>query len=239
MMIAIISFTSLIASLLTFFSGFGLGTILTPVFALYFDLKLAIAMTAVVHLLNNLFKLSLVRKEIDKKILWSFGIPAILFAFLGSWMMGHLPHLKLVIGILIILFTLLELLPFFNKLEIETKYLKVGGALSGFFGGLSGHQGALRTIFLKKLNLSKESFIATGVAIACLIDFSRLIVYKQTVSIMEMSANYQLIFIATLSAFVGAYLGSKLLKKITVHWLQYFISAALVFFGIAMVVGWV
>lgn len=238
MIILIISLTSLLASLLTFFSGFGLGTILTPVFAIYFDLKLAIAMTAIVHLLNNLFKLFLVRNHCDFKVIRSFGIPAMLFAFLGSWLLGVLPHLKIVIGVLIILFTLIELIPAFNKIEFETKYLKIGGALSGFFGGLSGHQGALRSLFLKKLNLSKESFVATGVAIACLIDVSRLLIYRQTVSVMEISANYQLIFIATFSAFIGAYAGNKLLTKITIHWLQYFISAALIIFGVAMIVGW-
>jgi acyl-CoA reductase-like NAD-dependent aldehyde dehydrogenase len=42
-------------------------------------------------------------------------------------------------------------------------YLPVGGLLSGFFGGLSGHQGALRSVFLLRAGLTKESFIATGV----------------------------------------------------------------------------
>lgn len=238
-MIILISFISLLASLLTFFSGFGLGTILTPVFALYFDLKMAIAMTAVVHLLNNLFKFVLVRKYFEKKIILSFGIPAMIFAFVGSWLLNILPHTKIIIGGLIIIFTILELTPGFNKLALDKKYLKFGGILSGFFGGLSGHQGALRTLFLKKLNLSKESFIATGVAIACLIDFSRLIVYKKTISITEFSNNYQLIFAATFSAFIGAYVGNKLLKKITINWLQYFISAALIIFGITMILGWI
>lgn len=239
MIILIISLTSLLASLMTFFSGFGLGTILTPVFALYFDLKLAIAMTAVVHLMNNLFKLALVRQHVDKKILLAFGIPAMFFAFLGSWLLGILPNIKLLIGLLIIIFTVIELIPRFNQLALDQKYLKLGGALSGFFGGLSGHQGALRTLFLKKCNLSKESFIATGVGIAVLIDISRLIIYQQTISIMEFTVNFKLILIATLSAFIGAYAGNILLKKITIHWLQYFISAALIIFGFSMIMGWV
>lgn len=48
------------ASLLTFFSGFGLGTMLLPVFLLFFPVDLAIAMTAVVHFLNNIFKTGLI-----------------------------------------------------------------------------------------------------------------------------------------------------------------------------------
>lgn len=41
-------------------------------------------------------------------------------------------------------------------------WLPLGGLLSGFFGGLSGNQGALRSAFLLKAGLSKEAFIATG-----------------------------------------------------------------------------
>jgi len=46
--IALVAFT---ASLLTFFSGFGLGTLLTPAFALFFPINLAVALTAIVHFL--------------------------------------------------------------------------------------------------------------------------------------------------------------------------------------------
>jgi uncharacterized protein len=55
----------LFASGLTLFSGFGLGTILTPVFALFFPVPAAIAMTAVVHLANNVFKIGLVGRDAD------------------------------------------------------------------------------------------------------------------------------------------------------------------------------
>ncbi|GAB4339479.1 MAG: hypothetical protein Kow0010_27570 [Dehalococcoidia bacterium] len=41
-------------------SGFGLGTVLMPAFALFFPIEVAIAATGVVHLSNNLFKLVLV-----------------------------------------------------------------------------------------------------------------------------------------------------------------------------------
>ena len=50
---------ALLASGLTLFSGFGLGTLLMPVIALFFPLELAIAMTAMVHLSNHLFKIGL------------------------------------------------------------------------------------------------------------------------------------------------------------------------------------
>jgi hypothetical protein len=52
----IIGLAALLASGLTFFSGFGLGTILMPVFALFVPVPLAVAATAVVHFANNLYR---------------------------------------------------------------------------------------------------------------------------------------------------------------------------------------
>lgn len=60
MEIIIISLTAFLVAILTFFSGFGLGTILTPVFMIFFPVDLAIALTGVVHFFNNIFKLVLV-----------------------------------------------------------------------------------------------------------------------------------------------------------------------------------
>ncbi|MFW6290263.1 MAG: hypothetical protein ACOC0R_04780 [Mariniphaga sp.] len=51
----IISIAAFFTAVLTFFSGFGLGTILMPVFALFFPVDIAIALTGVVHFTNNLF----------------------------------------------------------------------------------------------------------------------------------------------------------------------------------------
>ncbi len=65
LLVCIVAF---LGSGLTFFSGFGLGTLLTPVFAIFFPVDMAIALTAIVHFLNNVFKLTLLRKNINKKI---------------------------------------------------------------------------------------------------------------------------------------------------------------------------
>ncbi|MEK9138207.1 MAG: sulfite exporter TauE/SafE family protein, partial [Bacteroidota bacterium] len=50
---------ALLASGLTLFSGFGLGTLLLPAFILFFPPDVAVGMTAIVHFLNNIFKLVL------------------------------------------------------------------------------------------------------------------------------------------------------------------------------------
>ena len=71
--------------------------------------------------------------------------------------------------------------PAIRNLKIGIKWAPLGGVISGFFGGLSGHQGLFRSAFLVKSGLSKNSFIATGVGIAVLVDITRLSVYGSTI----------------------------------------------------------
>src|SRR3546814_13964685 len=51
--IAIVVFAAFLASGLTLYSGFGLGTVLLPVFAIFFPAEAALAAVAVVHLLTD------------------------------------------------------------------------------------------------------------------------------------------------------------------------------------------
>lgn len=261
MEIIIISIVAFGASMLTFFSGFGLGTILLPVFALFFPIEIAIAMTAIVHLFNNVFKFLLVWKHIDKKVVAQFAFTAAIFAFLGAFVLKTMSAdtvfytfewfnlifkitlLKLIIGFLMIIFAIVELNKKLQNITFPKKYLPLGGALSGFFGGLSGHQGALRSMFLIRSGLTKEAFIATGIATAVLIDISRLTVYgfsfftKDTSIIMHPQANLMIIF-ACLSAFIGSFIGQKLLKKVALEFvnkvvgLMILITAFLLIFGL-------
>lgn len=115
--------------------------------------------------------------------------------------------------------------------------MPLGGVLSGYFGGLSGHQGALRSAFLIRANLSKEAFIATGVVIACIIDVSRLSVYADSIIEQKNVLNYNLIIAATVSAFAGAYFGNKLIKKVTIESLQKFVAILLIIFSLFFITG--
>jgi uncharacterized membrane protein YfcA len=251
----IICIVALLGSALTLFSGFGLGTILLPVFGLFFPIEIAIVLTALVHFMNNIFKLFLFGKKANKNIIFKFGIPAILFAFLGAYLLKLLTEmkpifqysisgkefeimpLKLIIGLLLIVFSLFDFIPKFKNLEFDKKYLSLGGILSGFFGGISGHQGALRSAFLIRTGLSKESFIATGVVIACLVDVSRLSIYIPKIANNELLLNYKLIILATLSAFLGVYFGNKLLQKTTYKSIQNTVAIMLLCYGFLLIFG--
>ena len=251
----IICTVALLASALTFFSGFGLGTLLLPAFVLFFPIEQAVALTAVVHFLNSLFKLALTGRHADRQVVIRFGLPAIAMSFLGAWVLIYLADIppvytytafgqlvsvtpvKLVVGVLLLLFAALELFPRFRNMSFGAQYMPLGGVLSGFFGGLSGMQGALRSAFLSRAGLSKETFIATGVVIACLIDFSRLAIYANALVKESANFNYGLLTAAVMAAFIGAALGNNYLRKITMPGIQRMVAAMLFVVALGLVSG--
>ena len=255
MEIIVISITAFLVSILTFFSGFGLGTILTPVFMLFFPVDLAIALTGIVHFFNNLFKSVLVGRKADKEVLLRFGIPAVIAALLGSWLLLNITDLKplfayemfgrtfqvfpvkFIVSVLLIIFASIDLIPYFNQLQFGKDKLPIGGALSGFFGGLSGNQGALRTAFLIKAGLSKEAFVGTAVVVSAFVDFTRLSVYATRFNKAGLTDNLTLVICATMSAIVGAYIGNKLLKKVTLRFLQVTVAVMLIIISLALGAG--
>ncbi|MEO8589577.1 MAG: sulfite exporter TauE/SafE family protein [Flavobacteriales bacterium] len=239
------------ASLLTLISGFGLGTLLLPVFALFFPLELAVSMTAVVHLLNNLFKGALLWRAVDVPVLLRFGLPGMVGAWLGASLFTHiqdLPYLypgirepvgvgQVVIGALMLVFAVVELLPGAAKWSLSQRFLVPGGLLSGFLGGLSGHQGALRSIFLLRSGLGKEAYIATGVAIACLVDLTRIPVYLRNMPQGLLGERWPLLIATTLAAFLGAWLGKRLIPKITLRGVQLVVGALMLAIASALLAG--
>lgn len=251
----IICVVAFLASILTFFSGFGLGTILLPTLALFFPIEVAIALTGVVHFFNNMFKLALVGKNASKKVLLYFGVPAVISAFVGAYVLINITDLKpiytyilgnrefeitpvkLIIAVLLIAFAIIELLPFIKKLKFKPKHLPFGGVLSGFFGGLSGHQGALRSAFLINSGLTKEVFIGTTVVISSFVDFTRLSVYSTRILNSDLSGNMPLILSATISAILGAFIGNKLLKKVTLDFIQKLVAVLLIIISLALGLG--
>ncbi|MEX2367005.1 MAG: TSUP family transporter [Pseudohongiellaceae bacterium] len=254
-MFIVITLAAFFASLLTLFSGFGLGTLLMPVVAIFFPLVVAVALTALVHLLNNLFKLATLWRDVNGSIAVRFGIPALLATIPGAWLLTRLavfPDLfsyqiagyqalitpiKLAVGILLLVFALVEWRGLAKKVSIPARYLPWGGLLSGFFGGLSGHQGAFRSAFLLHAGLDARQFVATNAAIATLVDISRLAVYGLNLSLLAAEVNITLVFIASLAAFAGVLAGKAGLHKVTIALVQKLVAVMLLLLGLLITAG--
>ena len=70
-----------------------------------------------------------------------------------------------------------------------------------------------------------------------MIDISRLTVYSKQIMSIGNQFNYLLIITATLSAFAGAYIGNKFLKKITITTVQFIVATMLFLFALLLGVG--
>lgn len=245
-------------SLLTLFSGFGLGTLLLPAFALFLPVEVAVASTAVVHAANNLFKAGLLAGHAQRGVLVRFGLPAVAASFAGALLLASLAvqepllrwsllgraaevtPVKLLMGLLILGFALLELVPALRGLRAPARWLPLGGALSGFFGGISGHQGALRAAFLAPLGLSPAQFASTQALLALFVDAARLLVYGGSFLLLrDGSAGipWPLVALVTLAAFAGALLGKRLLPSVTFENLHRLVGGLLVVVGLALAAG--
>jgi uncharacterized membrane protein YfcA len=256
----VVCVAAMLASALTLFSGFGLGTLLLPAFAIFFPIPVAVAATAMVHLANNVFKLALVGRRAHAGTVLRFAVPAAAAAFVGAWLLGQLGELPSIlawrswwggaheitwIGVVIagvmIGFAVLELSPRFDSLSFAPGWIPVGGVISGFFGGLSGHQGALRTAFLSRAGLTKEAFIATGVVSAVVVDVARLGVYGREFYTARFGVIeprvWWLVGSASVAAFVGAYVGSRLARKVTMRGVRVAVGVMLLVIGVLVGLG--
>lgn len=256
--VIVIALVAALAAALTLYSGFGLGTILLPAFALFFPAPVAVAATGIVHLLNNLFKGTLLRKRADWRTVLGFGVPAVPAAIAGaallSWL-GDTPPLfewtafghrfgptgaGLTIGLLLLGFATLELQRWSQELRAPRRWMPLGGLLTGFFGGLTGQQGALRSMFLLRAGLSADRFVATGVMIAILVDLSRLATYAASFAAAGLNPTGReglLVVVGTLSAAAGAYVATRRLDRITIRSVRHAVAALMLLIGLAMALG--
>lgn len=252
---SLIALVSILGSVLTFFSGFGLGTILLPVFSIFFPFELALLMTAIVHLLNGIFKFILIGKNTQWRIVAWFGMGAVICSFLGSYILSlqtQLPILfeyqifgiqckvavyKFCVGLILLILTLFELRALQIKSTPKGEYLIVGGAISGFIGGFTGSQGAIRSYFLRQANLTPIRYAATGTMISLLIDLTRIPTYFSGIAVIKSQLNYTVLIIATVSAMMGAILGKFYIKKIAIRSFDLIIGVCLTLYALMLILG--
>jgi uncharacterized membrane protein YfcA len=262
----IVTVSALLVAIMSFFAGFGLGTMLMPVFAIFFPIEVAIAATAVVHFLNNLFKLVLVGRNAHWPTVGRYGIAAAVASFIGAATLELLGHpapmathtlfghrcdvtlIKLVVAAVIAGFAILELSPRFDRASFDKRWLWAGGLLSGFFGGLSGHQGALRSAFLMRVGLTKEQLVGTRVVGAVIVDASRLVVYAAawtlargsadgSLAVLRNGGGLGLVAAASLAAFSGSFVGARLVQKVTLAGLKRTVGVMLILMAVALGAG--
>lgn len=229
---------TLLTSVITLFTGFGVGTIMMPVMALFFDVKVAIFLAAIVHFFNNLSRILLYRRDLRRDILRRFGVVSIAGAFLGSFAQLYLQSawLKTGVGIFLSLFALVSLLPFPIRWKFPPAVDVAGGFLSGLIGGLIGNQGAIRSLYLLNYRLDKQELIASAAMIAVVIDATRIPVYAVS-NFGYLRENLTLMLLVILASIAGTLIGGRILPKVSYEFFRRIILVAVLGLGISMTVG--
>jgi uncharacterized membrane protein YfcA len=85
---------SVVAGAIAAVTGFGIGSLLTPLLALQVDTRLAVAAISVPHVIGTAVRLWLLQGGIDRKVLWSFGI----MSAAGGWRAPRFIHGRAIAG---------------------------------------------------------------------------------------------------------------------------------------------
>lgn len=235
--VSLISVT-LLTSVITLFTGFGVGTIMMPVMALFFDIKVAIFLAAIVHFFNNISRILLYRRDLRRDILRRFGVVSIAGAFIGSFAQLYIQSVKLKtgVGIFLSLFALVSLLPFPIRWKFPPAVDVAGGFLSGLIGGLIGNQGAIRSLYLLNYRLDKQELIASAAMIAVVVDATRIPVYAVS-NYGYLRENLMLMMLVVFAAIAGTVIGGRILPKVSYEFFRRIILLAVLGLGIMMAAG--
>ena len=196
-------------------SGFGIGSLLTPLLAVQAGTKLAVAAVAIPHAAGTALRFWLLRKAIDRRVLWSFGLTSAAGGLLGALLYRYAAGraLTLLFACLLIFAGVLGLTGLAQRMRFKGAAAWVAGALSGVFGGLVGNQGGIRSAAMLGVGLPRDAFIATATAIALMVDAARLPVYLWTQG-HELAGIWPAIVVLALGVLAGTIGGARLLRKI-------------------------
>lgn len=226
----LIGLFTFIASLIGTISGFGISTLMIPVLSLFYPFPIVLLFVGVIHLFGDIWKIIFFRKGADWKLILLFGIPGILFSYLGATLSVKGPDvlLKQFLGGFLLLYVLFLFLKQNWKIPAHNHTSVMGGSLSGFFAGLFGVGGAVRGAFLAAFDLPKEKYIFTSGMIALFIDITRITRYLTSGTTLAENLWYILLAGIPLSL-AGAFTAKKIVNKVP-H--KYFRLVIAVFFGL-------
>jgi uncharacterized protein len=205
------AFTGGIASV----SAIGIGSILTPLVAVRYDFKTAVAAVAIPHAAAMLLRYLRLRRHLDRRVLLGFGLMNAAGALAGALVhtVANAHALAMVLGVLLVLVGGAGLLGYSESVRLSRPGAWVAGALAGWFGGLVGSQGPLRSTAMLALDIPKEAFVATATAIGLAVDGARLPVYIVNQG-AGMLAAWPVILTATVAVLAGTLAGERVLYRI-------------------------
>jgi uncharacterized membrane protein YfcA len=213
-------------------TGFGVGSLLTPVLALETGTKLAVAAIAIPHFVGTALRFWMLRGHVDRRVLLGFGVASAIGGLAGALVGARTSSraLAVVFGALLIVAGLSELTGWIERVRWGRRAAWVAGGLSGALGGLVGNQGGIRSAAMLGFKVPKESFVATATAIGLVVDAARLPVYLATQG-RGIVAVWPLVLAATVGVVIGTAIGTPVLERVPQRMFRRILGALLVVLG--------
>ncbi len=231
----LLAFAGIVAGAIAAISGFGIGSILTPLFAAWLGTKLAVALVSIPHLIGTSLRFAVIRQHVNRHVLWTFGITSAIGGLLGAllhiWLRSVL--LGYVLGVLLVFAGIMGITGLAARMRFGRGGGWVAGALSGMFGGLVGNQGGIRSAALLGFNLQRDEFVATATAIALLVDGFRMPVYA-VLQYRPVFQQWPLVTIATAGVVAGTLSGKWMLSRIPQDVFRMIVACVILALGIWM-----
>lgn len=236
--ITFITLLTVVANIVGTVSGFGVSTIMTPILLFYLPFPETILLVCIIHWFHDVWKMGFFFHGIDWKLFLYFGIPTIIATFLGALLVSaeQSTLLSALLGLFLIgSVAVMYLIPY---LALPYNWITgtVGGLLSGFFAGIFGIRGAVRSVFLAAFDLHKATFIGTTGAISLLLDSTRFVTYFFINGLRVESLPWWAFIFFVLASLVGAYIGYLIVDKIPQQKFRFVVAAFLFLVGIKLLV---
>ncbi|MEX2137643.1 MAG: sulfite exporter TauE/SafE family protein [Pirellulales bacterium] len=216
-------------------SGFGIGSLLTPLLGVQIGFKLAVAVVSIPHLIGTAVRFFTLRQHVDRRLLIGFGLTSAAGGLTGALLHTFVksPILTAVFGLLLVFAGVTGLLGLAERMRFGGVMGWIAGAVSGLLGGLVGNQGGIRSAALLGFDVPKHSFLATATAIGLIVDGARMPVYLFTEG-QDMLAEWPAIVAASVGVVAGTFAGYRLFKRFSETLFRKIVSAIVLALGLVM-----
>jgi uncharacterized membrane protein YfcA len=219
-------------------AGFGIGSLLTPLFATRLGMTTAVAAVAIPHAIATAVRCWRLRHNIDWRVVRSFGLLSATGGLLGALLYTRFSNrmLTLVLGVLLVATAIAGVTNWMTRRRPSRIGAGTLGFASGLFGGVAGNQGGLRAAALFAFPLAPAAFVATSTATGLLVDAARMPIYvwRAGETLVPFVAA---IGVASAGVLIGTLMGERVLLGLSVDRFRRIVAALVGLLGIWLVVS--
>jgi uncharacterized protein len=234
---ALVLVVSLAAGMIASTAGFGIGSLLTPVFGLQVSTRVAVAAVSIPHLIGTAWRFWLMRASVDRRVLQTFGLTSaaggLAGALLQHWTDGRL--LTIVFGSVLIFVAFVELTGLSRRMRFHGMAAWMAGAFSGMLGGLVGNQGGIRAAVLLGFDVQREAFVASATAVGLIVDGARMPIYLITEG-RAIVAMWPIVVLSTVGVVLGTIFGKQVLVRVPERRFRAMVAMLIAALGVAMLI---